>query len=270
MPFGAIAGGLATALGASTAVAGIAGAAGSLVGKSILSGNEEDARQSAVNAGMQGIDAATAEQRRQFDITQENQKPYLETGGRALTKLEQATNSNDNFNYEQSPDYQFLQEEGEKALDRAAAARGGFDSGGSYKDLLRFNNNLAKTDYSNAYNRYFTDRQDKLNRLATLADVGQTATQYIGNVGNNTAENIGALGIQAGNLQAQGIMSNQKNSNSFLTSAMNTIGNTVKDFNASQNRGFGFSSINQTPAPSAVNGNDFGGKNYGGSGSLLS
>ena len=116
----------------------------------------------AAAAQQKGYDAATAEQRRQFDLAREDQMPWLQAGQRALHQLEQL-NSGNFSSFTASPDYQFALTEGLKGLDRSAAARGALWSGGADADRMAYASGLATQNYGNYYNR-----------LASLAGLGQT------------------------------------------------------------------------------------------------
>jgi len=100
--------------------------------------------------------------------------------------------------YQADPGYQFRMQEGTKALERSAAARGGISSGRTLKDLTRFSQGLASEEYNNAYNRFNADRDRRFNRLASLAGIGQTATsntqQASQNYGNQVSQNQIGLG----------------------------------------------------------------------------
>ena len=61
----------------------IAGVAGAAIGASA----QNKASKQAANASQYAADQATAEQRRQFDIAQRNQAPWLNTGTSALNQL---------------------------------------------------------------------------------------------------------------------------------------------------------------------------------------
>lgn len=90
-----------------------------------------------------------------------------------------------------SPDYQFRQQEGEKAIDRLAAARGGFQSGGAGKELVRYNSNLASGEYG-----AFVDR------LLAQAGLGTTGIGASASAGMNAAGMIGNASMNAGNARA--------------------------------------------------------------------
>lgn len=73
------------AIGTTAAILGSAalGAAGTIAGNRAQS----NAQKSAANASQQATDQTIAEQRRQFDIGQQNQQPWLDTGRNALSVL---------------------------------------------------------------------------------------------------------------------------------------------------------------------------------------
>lgn len=92
-----------------------------------------------------------------------------------------------------SPDYQFNLEQGQQAIDRSAAARGGLLSGRAVKEGTRFASGLASGEFGN----YF-------NRLANLAGIGQTATTAGAQLGANMAGNVGNLLSNSGAARASG------------------------------------------------------------------
>jgi hypothetical protein len=101
--------------------------------------------------------------------------------------------------------------EGQKALDRQAAARGGLISGGALKAAQRFGQEMGSQEFGNAYNRaltsYGTDvaRENQLyNRQAALAGIGQTSTNLVGQAGQNYATSAGNLMTGGAAAQAAG------------------------------------------------------------------
>jgi len=91
------------------------------------------------------------------------------------------------------PGYQFGLKQGQLALDRKTAAAGGRVSGAALKAASEYATNYATTGYGAAYQR----RQDRLNRLAALAGIGQTATGGSAAAGTAAARNIsGMIGAQ--------------------------------------------------------------------------
>ena len=132
-------------------------------------------------------------------------EPFRQAGVRALPQLESQRNMmpgafTGTVDLTQDPGYAFRLSEGQKALDRSAAARGGLISGGALKAAQRFGQDLGSQEYQNAYNRALTGYNADVareatgyNRLAALAGYGQTATGQIGAAGQNMASNVGNL-----------------------------------------------------------------------------
>jgi hypothetical protein len=156
-------------------------------------------------------------QQQQYEQTRADQAPYREAGYNALAELQRtAGNVPGAFkfgagDYQADPGYAFRLSEGQKALDRQAAARGGLISGGALKAAQRFGQDMGSQEYQSAYNRaltgYNTDvaRENQLyNRQAALAGIGQTSTNLVGQAGQNYATNVGNLMTGAGAAQAAG------------------------------------------------------------------
>ena len=104
----------------------------------------------------------------------------------------QSANDNDPFaDFYKSPDYQFRLNEGMKAIERSAAARGGLRSGATMKAV----GNYAQGVASGEWNNY-------VNRLSALAGIGQQATQDTANLGQNYANAASNAFTNAGNARA--------------------------------------------------------------------
>jgi hypothetical protein len=156
-------------------------------------------------------------QREIFEQTRADQAPYREAGYNALANLQRTAGNVPaafkfgDYEFKADPGFGFRLAEGQKALDRQAAARGGLISGGALKAATRFGQEMGSQEYGNAYNRaltsYNTDvaRENQLyNRQAGLAGIGQTSTNLVGQAGQNYATNVGNLMTGAGAAQAAG------------------------------------------------------------------
>jgi hypothetical protein len=88
------------------------------------------------------------------------------------------------------PGFQFRLQEGQKALERSAAAKGGLLTGGTAQDLNKFSQDYASNEYGNVYNRAYGQYSDQLNRLASLFGGGQTAAANANASGQNSANSI--------------------------------------------------------------------------------
>jgi hypothetical protein len=104
--------------------------------------------------------------------------------------------------FEADPGYAFRQSEGNKMVERSAAARGGLLSGSAIKAGHRFGQDLASQEYQNAYNRFQSNQSNQFNRLASLAGVGQTANNALQQAGGNYANAV--TGISQANAANQG------------------------------------------------------------------
>lgn len=153
-------------------------------------------------------DRAAQLQQEQFNRQLELQAPFREAGVRALPELEAASRYTP-FSMEQfraDPGYGFRLSEGQKALDRQAAARSGLMSGGALKAAQRYGQEMGSQEYTNAFNRYQTERQARLNPLQSLAGMAQTFTGQLGQAGQTMATNVGEAGAQAAQARASGYM----------------------------------------------------------------
>lgn len=177
--------------------AGTALMAGAVVGSAVISSK---ATKGAAKSQAQGTADGIAENARQFDITQANQAPYLAAGKAALgTLASENDRALDTSNIQMDPGYQFGLRQGQQAIDRKTSAAGGRISGAALKEAAQFGTDYATTGYDAAYARKNQARADRLNRLAALAGVGQTATQNVGVLGAHTASENSALMAAAGN-----------------------------------------------------------------------
>ena len=119
--------------------------------------------------------------------------------------------------FQADPGYAFRMSEGMKALDRSAAARGGLLSGAALKGATRFGQDLASTEYTNAFNRYQTERAARLNPLQSLLGAGQSSANTLTNAAGALGQGLGQAAVASGNAKASSYM-NMSNS---LTNALN-------------------------------------------------
>lgn len=167
--------------------------AGAAIGSAVIS-----SRASSKAAGTQAAaaDRASELEREMFERNIELNAPFREAGITALNKLTPLATEYTPFGmaqFQQDPGYAFRMSEGMKGLERSAAARGGLLSGATMKGIQRFGQDLASQEYQNAFNRYQAERQARLNPLQSLAGVGQTTSQQLGQAGTQMAGNVGNL-----------------------------------------------------------------------------
>jgi hypothetical protein len=176
-----------------------------IFGSALLGGSSA---KSAAKVQASSADRAADLQQQQFERQVELQAPFREAGLRALPELEAASRYTP-FGMDQfqaDPGYAFRMSEGMKGLERSAAARGGLLSGGTLKGIQRFGQDLGSQEYMNAFNRYQTERNARLNPLQSLAGMSQTSTNQLGAAGQNYANAAGQAIGAAGQARASGYM----------------------------------------------------------------
>lgn len=197
----------------------VASVGGSLINGIIGGSSARSAARQQAAATDRATDATLTAQREALEA----QKPFLEGGyagtNRLLDLLGLSKNTtaqgfgslNQPFSFTpgdltQTPGYQFQLQQGQEALDRKAAAGGGFYSGAALKAAAGFNQNLASTTFGDEYNRAFnafqTNRANTLNPLQALAGQGQTAATTSGQIQQNTGNALAGLYTNLGNAQA--------------------------------------------------------------------
>jgi hypothetical protein len=117
-----------------------------------------------------------------YDQQRADNAPWREAGQRAVGKMEDADYMRDftMADYQADPGYQFRMDEGQKALEKSAAARGGLMSGGFMKGLAKYSQGVASQEYQNAYDRFNSDRDRRFGRLSQLSGMGQQANALTG------------------------------------------------------------------------------------------
>lgn len=124
------------AIGTTAAILGSAalGAAGSIAGSKAQS----NAAKNAANASQQATDATLAEQRRQFDIGQQNMQPWLTTGNSALNQLAGLYGLNTQPGGASAQTYAYLQANPEA---RASIEAGNFGGPGNLDAAVNWHRN---------------------------------------------------------------------------------------------------------------------------------
>jgi hypothetical protein len=118
-----------------------------------------------------------------------------------------------NEDFVKDPGYEFRQAEGNKALERSAAARGGLYSGAALKALDRYNQDYASNEFNNAFNRDAANKARTFSFLSgtagqglqaagALVGAGQNAANQTSNALQNAGNNTSSLYSQNGQWQA--------------------------------------------------------------------
>lgn len=202
----------------SAAAAGIAGvgALGQIVGGSMAASAQESAAQQ-----------AAATQMAMFEQTQANLEPYNTAGQNALTKVNALAGT---FNYKptmaetsQTPGYEFNLNQGLKATQNSAAARGLGVSGAAEKGAAAYATGLADTTYKNQFANALNSYQANLGGLQNLANTGESAAAGVGTAAQQTGAGVAASETGAGSAAAGGIMTG--------ANALSGVSNTSNEFN---------------------------------------
>jgi len=160
-------------------------------------------------AQLKGIAAAKNDLNRGYDAAKEYQTPYVDAGKQTIGQLASGLQAGGEFNrsftaddFEADPGYEFRQAQGQKAVERSAAARGGALSGAAIKASNEYGQNLASQEYQSAYQRYNTDLAGRFNRLSSVAQMGQHAADVSSNNETERGTNLGNLSLNKGNVNA--------------------------------------------------------------------
>ena len=190
----------------------MSGIATAVIGSAVIGGVvASNAAGKAADAQQGAAQLSSDTQLKMFNQNREDATPWRDAGKVALSQLVTGTKDGGDFNrdftmadFNADPGYQFRMQQGQQALERSAAARGGALGGGALKSLTRYGQGVASEEYGNAYNRFNNDRTTRFNRLSSLAGMGQTANSQIGDMGMQTAANVGNNQLAAGNASAAG------------------------------------------------------------------
>lgn len=238
----------------STLVGVGANALSGLVGSN-AAGKAAQAQADAANAASANSLTASREanalQKQMFDKQVSLQEPFRQAGltgqNRLMDVLGLSGNTgaqgygsaNEKFGdkpFTQDPSYQWRLQQGQQALERSAAARGGLLSGRAAKDTMNYAQGAASQEYGNAFNRFQTERANTLNPLQSLSGMAQTASgamsnaagNYGSNVGNNitsTANQVGQNMQGAGSARASGYMGQANALSGALSGGLNYMQN---------------------------------------------
>ncbi len=201
---GAIPTAAGTAIGGGAAAAGASGAGGGAgggfmgiskgqclnTGRNLLGGYRGDRASSrAADAQLAAGRESNDLMRYMYEQNRSDFAPYRQAGTSALGQIQNLL-ANPNA-ITQQPDYQFGLEQGMRALNNSAAARGMTYSGAQGKALQRYGQDYAGTKLNESYNR-----------LASIAGIGQQATGSTAQLGQNAAGAIGNTLQGMGNARA--------------------------------------------------------------------
>lgn len=195
------------------------GAGGAIIGGTIAASASNKAARTQAEAANQ----ATQLTQEQLNQTRADYEPWRQAGIGALNKLIGASDYTP-FGMDQfqaDPGYAFRLGEGQKAIERSAAARGMQLSGSTLKGLTNYAQGAASQEYQNAFNRYQAERSAKLQPLQALAGIGQSATNQVSAAGQNYANTAADLTTSGAAARASGYVGGANALNQALGGASN-------------------------------------------------
>jgi hypothetical protein len=190
---------MAVATGTALAI----GAGAGLVGSSM----QARASRKAADTQAAAADRSMAQEREMYDISREDLAPHRELGYIALGDIERLMPMfTQQFGPEQlarylDPSMDFRMRYGTKATERLGNVGGSAISGNTVRALTEFGQDLASTEYANAFNRAQTEPTNIFNRLSNIAGMGQGAVNTGVTAGQNFAES--QTGLITGQAAAQ-------------------------------------------------------------------
>lgn len=200
------------------------------------SANASRASRRAARAQTDAAAESARLQREMFDRQVQLQEPFRQGGLTAQNRLLEYLGIGGNASadgygryardfgvsdFEVDPGYAFRLSEGNKALERSAAARGLQLSGSMLKGLTRFNQGEASQEYTNAFNRYQVNRANQLNPLQSLLGAGQSSANVLTGAAGQLGANLGENALQAGNARASGYIGSANAFTNAINQGMN-------------------------------------------------
>lgn len=182
-------------------------AGGATLGSALIGASSA---KKAANAQVQGNREAIAAQERMLERIIGLNEPFRQGGITSLGMIMDGFNDGSLLegpnpaNFRTDPGYQFRLNEGIKAVEGGAAARGLLQSGGTLKGVNNYAQGVADQAYGDWWNRERTIQGDKFNRLSAVMGGGQTAVNQVGGATQNAGNNMSQLLANSGAARASG------------------------------------------------------------------
>ena len=183
----------------------------------------------------QGLDSAKSGIQSGYQTAGGYYDPYMSMA-EGLPALQQRIQSGEfrsqapnmaNFNYQQSPGYQFQMDEGLGQVQRAMGARGLSESGAERKGMARFSQGLANQDYNQDRDRYFNEQmglsglqnqfnQQQLQNELGMGQIGMGAISQRAGIDMGLAELLAQLDVGKSQAGAASKIARAKNTRDML------------------------------------------------------
>lgn len=271
----------------------VVGAVGSVVGGIFGADASSDAAQTQADAATRAADL----QWKQYDQTRTDLAPYRDLGSSFIPQLRTALQNpllSSVFSYGDfqaptaaeaaaTPGYQFTLQQGLKAAQNSASARGLGASGAALKGAEAYATGLADSTYGDTFNRglatYNTNRgnalsnfgtnygiaSDNVNRLLGVVGNGQNASAMTGAMGAEAAGNVANAITSGAAASAAGTVGSANAINSGLSGAVNSLqsGYMLNKLFPTTSAASGGSTLYGAPSASNPTGYNVGGNTYG-------
>lgn len=204
-------------------------------GATIIGNNSKNkAIQGATNAQVAQNDLAIAEDRRQYDQTRADQLPFLQAGQTALGQQQGVLGAQRGLlgldgagpqaqaiaQLKASPMWQSLFGAGEEAILANASATGGLRGGNTQQSLYRLGNDTL----AQLIERQLANLGGLSGQYGAIAGQGANTGANLGQLGAQSATNIGNIQIGSGQAQAGGILGRANVNTSTLDSVLGSLG----------------------------------------------
>lgn len=215
-------------------------AAVSTIGGNLFGASQNrEAASRASDKATQANERAQMFQQQMFDQQKALTAPYREGGATAQNRLMELLGIGGNAGsagygkYSQDfgmsdfvtdPGYNFRLLEGQKAIDRSAAARGGTQSGAALRAATRYGQEAGSQEYGRAYDRYQTNRSNQLAPLGSLATMGANAATNSATAAGNYGASGSKLMSDTGETQGNALWAAQQANNSAYGDIAKNLG----------------------------------------------
>lgn len=202
----------------------LGGPSGALAGAALGGGLDEatgggqtGAAREAAQIANASSDRALALQQRMYDESIARQQPYYQAGVNAFPGYLKGIAAGGEYvrpftmaDFNADPGYAFRLSEGQKALDRQAAARGGLISGSALKAAQRYGQDMGTQDYGRALQDFYGRQEVARNAAAGVAGFGPTSNALAATAGQNYATNAGNLMSNQGYNTANAMLAGER------------------------------------------------------------